>query len=205
MSQPDERAIRSAAEAAINDLQLDCTVERVYEHPQHKEKRCIRFSGDYGKFCDEFRNDSGEENSHQLMREKIKSYFIKMRKSVRVRRGSKTGVASKDRSEGILPGAPLEIVGQALNQTSRLVGEVINQVSGLARSALETEAVVNVELPVAVASSPPAPRKSVKRPAKKKQAQSSTAKSARKSSSRAAKSPTRPAAKKRKTTKKRPR
>src|ERR1044072_2820259 len=130
MSQPHEQAIRSAAEAAINDLQLDCRLERVFQHPQHKEKRCIRFSGDYGKFCDEFRNDSGEENSHQLMREKVKSYFIKMRKSVRVRRGSKSGGVGKDRPESSLLGAPLEIVGQAMNQTSRLVGEVINQVSG---------------------------------------------------------------------------
>ncbi|HEX8649771.1 MAG TPA: hypothetical protein VF708_02950 [Pyrinomonadaceae bacterium] len=190
MSQPDEQLIRKAAEAAINDLQLDCRVEKVYRHPNSGKKLCIRFSGDYGKFCDEFRNASGEENSLQLMREKVKSHFIKMRKSVRIRRGSNSGL-DKGRRASILPGAPLEIVGQALDQTTRLVGEVVNQVSDLARSALESEAVVSVDLPAPVQLlAPPPTRKSkrVSRAATKKAARSSSAKTTGTGSSRASKS-----------------
>lgn len=195
MSQPDEQAIRKAAEAAINDLQLDCRVEKVYRHPNSGQKLCIRFSGDYGKFCDEFRNASGEENSLQLMREKVKSHFIKMRKSVRIRRGSKSGL-DRGRRASIIPTAPLEIVGQALDQTTRLAGEVVNQVSDLARSALESEAVVSVDLPapVQLLAPPPARKKSkrVSRAATKKAAKSSSAKTTGKGSSRGSKSTSKP-------------
>ena len=191
MSQPDEEAIRKAAEAAISDLQLDCRVEKVFRHANSSEKLCIRFSGDYGKFCDEFRNASGEENSLQLMREKVKSHFIKMRKSVRIRRGSKSGL-DRGRRASILPGAPLEIVGQALDQTTRLVGEVVHQVSDLARSALASEAVVSVDLPTPaqLLPPPPPPRKSKRgaQAATRKAARSSSAKATGKGSSRAGES-----------------
>ena len=192
MSQPDEQAIKSAAEAAINDLQLDCRVEKVFEHPRRNDKWCIQFTGDYGQFCDEFRNESGEENSPQLIREKVKSYFLKMRKPVRVRRGRKPRA---DKQESILPGVSMGIVGEALGQTTRLVGEVVNQVSGLARSVLETEAVVSVELPtVAPSPPPPPPRKSkrVRRAATKKPARSGPGKATRKVSTRAGKSTSQP-------------
>src|SRR3982751_2032897 len=105
MSQPDEQAITRAAETTINDLLLNCRVEKVFEHPKHKGKWCIRFTNDYGQFCDEFRNESGQENSPRLIREKIKNYFLKMRKPVRIRRGSKT-TADKGKQSSILPGAP---------------------------------------------------------------------------------------------------
>jgi hypothetical protein len=125
------------------------------------------------------------------MREKVKSHFIKMRKSVRIRRGSKSGL-DRGRRASILPGAPLEIVGQALNQTTRLVGEVVNQVSDLARSALESEAVVSVDLPapVQLLAPPPPARKSkrVSRAATKKAPQSGSAKTTGKGSKRAGKS-----------------
>jgi hypothetical protein len=196
MSQPDEQAITRAAEAAINDLLLNCRVEKVFEHPKHKDKWCIRFTNDYGQFCDEFRNESGQENSPRLIREKVKNYFLKMRKPVRVRRGSKKTTADKGKLESLLPAAPLEIVGQALDQTTRLVGEVINQVSGLARSALDTEASVSVELPAIVL--PPPRRKRVRQTATKKPTKRSSGKSTRKDSSRSGKSTskTRKAAKK---------
>ena len=187
MNKPNEQAIARAAQAAINDLQLDCRVEKVFEHPHRSDKWCIQFTDDYGQFCDEFRNESGEVNSPRLIREKVKSYFLKMRKPVRVRRGSKPRA---NKQESILPDVSTGIVGEVIGQTTRLVGEVVNQVSGLARSVLETEAVVSVELPT-VAPAPPQ-RKRVRRAATKKAARSGSGKVARKDSSRAGKSASKP-------------
>ena len=185
----DEQVIRRAAEAAVNDLRLDCGIEKVSRHPRSNEKWCVQFTGDYGQFCDEFHNKSGQENSPEVIREKIKNYFLKMRKPVRVRRGS-SHQTERGAQGGLFAAAPLEIVGQAIDQTIRLVGEVVNQVSGLARSALDTEAVVSVELPIAAPTPPPPPRKSRKKqpPAKKKAARKSASKKAAgKVSSRAGK------------------
>jgi hypothetical protein len=188
MSQRDEQAITSAAAEAVNDLQLDCRVEKVFRHPRNNNRWCIQFSGDYGQFCDEFRNEAGEGNSPRLMREKVKSYFLKKRRPVRVRKGSRSQ-AERERQESGLLSAPLEVVGQAIGQTTRLVGEVVNQVSDLARSALDTEASLSVELP-AVAMPTPAPRKSRRaaRTSTRKSVKKSSGKPSRKaSSSRAAK------------------
>ena len=187
MSQLDEQVITRAAEAAVNDLQLDCRIEKVFQHPRNKEKWCIQFTGEYGQFCNEFRNKDGEENSPKLIREKIKSYFLRMRKPVRIRRGS-SHMAGAERQESILPAAPLEIVGQAIDQTTRLVGDVINQVAGLARSALATEAVVSIDLP-AITQQPPArkSRRTTKEPSKRKAVKTSSGKTAKKVSSRAGK------------------
>jgi hypothetical protein len=164
----------------------------VFEHPHRNDKWCIQFTNGYGQFCDEFRNESGEVNSPQLIREKVKSHFLKMRKPVRVRRGSKPRA---DKQESLLPGVSMGIVGEAIGQTTRLVGEVVNQVSGLARSVLETEAVVSVELPT-VAPPPSRPplrkRKRVRRAATKKPPKSGSGKAARKNSSRAGKSASKP-------------
>jgi hypothetical protein len=183
MSQLDEQVIRSAAETAVNDLNIHCRIEKVFQHPRSNDKWCIQFTADYGQFCDEFRSKSGEENSPQLIREKVKSYFLKMRKPVRVRRGS-SQKTERGKQSSAFSSAPLEIVGQAIDQTSRLVGEVINQVSGLARSALDTEAVVSVDLPVA--APPPARRKSskAKQTSTKKTTRASSSKSGKKKSSR---------------------
>jgi hypothetical protein len=188
MSQMDEQVIRRAAEAAVNDLQLNCRIEKVSQHPRSNDKWCVQFTGDYGQFCDEFRNKSGQENSPEVIREKVKSYFLKMRKPVRVRRGSSHKTESV-KSGSILSAAPLEIVGQAIDQTHRLVGEVVSQVSGLARSALDTEAVVSIELPVAASTPPPAPKKSKQsqQPAKKRTAGKSASKATRKAAPRASK------------------
>lgn len=181
----DEEVINRAAEVAVIDLQLDCGVEKVFQHSN--DKWCIQFTGEYGQFCDEFRNKSGEANSPELIREKVKRYFLKMRKPVRVRRGSSLKTGSGKQGSSRMP-APLEIVGQAIDQTTRLIGEVVSQVSGLARSALETEAVVSVDLPVA-SPLPPAARQSrkAKEPSKKKTAVAGSGKATKKKSSGARK------------------
>lgn len=189
MSQMDEEVIKRAAEAAVNDLQLDCRIEKVFRHPRSNEKWCIQFTGDYGQFCDEFRNKSGQENSPELIREKVKIYFLKRRKPARVRRGSSRQTDRSEQGREISL-APLEIVGEAIDQTTRLVGEVINQVSGLARSALDTEAVVSVDLPLAPPPPPARKSKKAKRTSKKKSTGTSSSKAARKVSSRAGRATT---------------
>ena len=184
MSQLDEKVITRAAEEAVNGLQLQSRVEKVFQHPRSKEKWCIQFTGEYGQFCNEFRNQGGQSNSPELIREKVKSFFLKMRKPLRIRRGS-SQQASSSRPESILSAAPMEIVGQALDQTTRLVGDVINQVSGLARSALDTEAVVSVELPT-ITPQPPARRsRKTGQSSKRKAGKKSSGKTTRKVSSRA--------------------
>jgi hypothetical protein len=192
VSDIDEQVITRAAEAAIFDLQLDCRIEKVFQHPRNNDRWCIQFTGDYGQFCAEFRNKSGEVNSPELMREKVKSHFLKMRKPVRVRRGRSHPTGSRAEISA-LAAAPLEIAGQAIDQTARLVGEVIKEVSGLARSALETEAVISVDLP-AMAPPPPAPRKrrKAKQPSKKKPGKTGSSKAKKKkTSSRAGKATSR--------------
>ena len=184
MSRLDEQIITRAAEEAVNGLQLNCRVEKVFQHPRTKEKWCIQFTGEYGQFCNEFCSRDGQPNSPELIREKVKSFFLKMRKPVRIRRGS-SQQASGSRPESILSAAPLEIVGQAIDQTTRLVCDVINQVSGLARSALETEAVVSVELPTAAPQSPARKSRKSGQPSKKKAVKTRSGKTARKVSSRA--------------------
>ena len=186
MSQLDEQVITRAAEEAVNDLQLNCRVEKVFQHPRSKEKWCIQFTGEYGQFCNEFRNQQGQQNSPELIREKVKSFFLRMRKPVRIRRGSSHQV-NRSRQESILSSAPLEIVGQAIDQTTRLVGDVINQVSGLARSALDTEVVVNVELPTIAPQAPARKSRKTRQPSKRKAVKKSSGKTTSKVSSRAAK------------------
>lgn len=198
MSQLDEQTITRGAEEAVHALQLGCRVEKVFQHPRSKEKWCIQFTGEYGQFCNEFRNQDGQPNSPELIREKVKSFFIKMRKPVRIRRGS-SQQASASRQESILSAAPLEIVGQAIDQTTHLVGDVINQVSGLARSALETEAVVSVELPTIALPSPARKSRKTGQPSKKKAVKTRSGKTTRKVSSRASQ----PTSKSGKATKKR--
>jgi hypothetical protein len=182
MSQRDEQAITRAAGEAVNDLQLDCRVEKVFRHPRNNDRWCIQFSGDYGQFCDEFRNEAGEENSPQLMREKVKNYFLKKRRPVRVRKGSRSQAGRESEESGLLS-APLGSVGQAIGQTTRFVGEVVNQVSDLARSALDTEASLSVELPAVVIPTP-APRKTrrVTRTSSRKSVKKSSGKTSRKAS-----------------------
>jgi hypothetical protein len=190
MSDIDEQVIKRAAEAAIFDLQLNCRIEKVFRHPRNNDRWCIQFSGDYGQFCDEFRSKPGEENSPELIREKVKSHFFKMRRPVRVRRARSRQTGAGKR-ESIWTTAPMELAGQAIDRTASLVGEVINQVSGLARSALDTEAVVSVDLPAAAPPTPqPARRKKstkAQRPAKRKPVKISSGKSTKKKSTGAGK------------------
>src|SRR5215210_7262274 len=89
----DEQAITGAAEEAINDLQLDCKIKDVCRSP-NGEQWCVQFSGKYGQFCDDFKDQFEKENSSSLVREKIKSHLLKQVTKIR----STTGKSRRPRT-----------------------------------------------------------------------------------------------------------
>jgi hypothetical protein len=132
----DEKLIAVAASAAVKDLQLDCEVASVY---QRKDSWCVKFSGSYGEFCDAFRSHYGEENSAQVVREKIKRYLLKSPKPTGRRKGfsKRSSFAGPENS---LLDIPLQIAEGALEQTARLAGEVIGVTINAAETAIKTAA-----------------------------------------------------------------
>src|SRR5215210_6341071 len=82
----EKEEIKSAAQQAVNDLQLDCEITDI-TRPLGKDTWCIQFTGSYGQFCDEFHDKAGKDNSARVVREKIKRFFIKQRKPTRIVRG----------------------------------------------------------------------------------------------------------------------
>ncbi|HEV7858974.1 MAG TPA: hypothetical protein VGO91_10190 [Pyrinomonadaceae bacterium] len=134
----DEKLIAAAAEAAVNDLQLDCQVASIYRR-KDKDAWCVKFSGSYREFCDEFRSRFGEENSAEVVREKIKRHLLKSPKPT----GRRRGVSNRSPMigpESSLLDLPLQIAGDALEQTARLAGEIINGTVNAAETAIKTVA-----------------------------------------------------------------
>jgi hypothetical protein len=140
----DERAINRAAIEAIRDLEIDCEIKEVCRAGSGDEW-CIQFSGKYGQFCDEFKNQFGKESSPQVIREKIKSHLIKVVNKIRSGTGRKRKPAvgeqsdSRDAESSILA-APLKVVGEVFDRVAGIAGTVINQASTVADSAREVVA-----------------------------------------------------------------
>lgn len=135
----DERSINGAAIEAISDLELDCEIKEVCQ-PSGKDEWCIQFSGKYGQFCDEFKNQFGEENSPPVIREKIKSHLLKqvtkIRSSTGRRRAPKNERTDEARQRGSdLLTAPVKLIGEMLGRASDVAGDVINQASSVAETA----------------------------------------------------------------------
>ena len=135
----DERAINGAAIEAIRDLELDCEIKGVLSSGGGDEW-CIQFSGKYGQFCDEFKNQFGEESSHQVIREKIKGHLIKQVSKIRSSTGRKRkpAVAGPDESRETESGflaAPLKMVGEVFDRLAGITGIVVNQAATAADAA----------------------------------------------------------------------
>jgi hypothetical protein len=146
----DERVINGAAIEAIKDLELDCEIKEVRQAGSGNEW-CIQFSDKYGQFCDKFENQFGEESSHQVIREKIKSHLIKQITKIRSGTGRKRKSAVSETNESRQPesgilATPLKMIGEVLGRASGIAGEVINQASTLAEAARDTvsEAAANI-------------------------------------------------------------
>lgn len=146
----DERAINGAAIEAIRDLELDCEIKGVLQ-PSGGETWCIQFSGNYGQFCDEFKNQFGKESSHRLIREKIKQHLIKQISKIRSSTGRKRkpAVVESDESratESELLAAPLRLIGEVFDRLTGVTGIVVNQAATAAEAARDavTEAASNL-------------------------------------------------------------
>lgn len=129
----DEGVINGAAIEAISNLELDCEIKE-FSKGTGKGDWCIQFSGKYGRFCDDFKNQFDKENSPELIREKIKSHLIKqvnkIRSSTGRRRRSSVGDASERRgTEGDILTGPLKVVGDVLDRATDVAGAVISQAS----------------------------------------------------------------------------
>lgn len=132
----DEQLITKTAQVAIADLKLDCRVIAVTRRSS-KDKWCIQFSDKYGQFCDEFHNESGQDNSPELIREKIKSYLFKKGKPTASRRRGQRVAPAREQESGLLS-APFKVAEEAVVQTAQVAGEVVDRASGLTEKVLKT-------------------------------------------------------------------
>ena len=136
----EKEDITRAAEAAVSDLQLDCTITEI-TRPMGKNTWCIQFSGSYGQFCDEFHDKAGKENSSRVVREKIKRFFLKQRKPTRIVRGrpSSTRSVTAGGEENLL-GTLMRVGEQAIKQASRITSEVVERATNLNQAVLKSQA-----------------------------------------------------------------
>jgi hypothetical protein len=139
----DEQAITRAAEEAVNDLQLDCQINKVCRSPRG-DQWCVQFSGKYGQFCDDLKNQFGKENSARVVREKIKSHLLKqvtkIRSSTGKTRRTRANPADEGQAQSSAMSAPLQMIEDAFNRVSEIAGEVVGQAAGVAGAARETVA-----------------------------------------------------------------
>ncbi|HJU54435.1 MAG TPA: hypothetical protein VJ715_07690 [Pyrinomonadaceae bacterium] len=206
----DERAINGAAIEAIRDLEVDCEIKEVCKGSEADEW-CVQFSGKYGSFCDKFQNQFGQENSPEVMREKIKAFLIKQVAKIRSSTGRKrkpVAAAGDDRdSASRLLTEPLKLVGEVFSRATGMATQVVSQASAVAETARATLSAADLgnTNPVtagvqatALETQPKAPPKTtgrtiIKAPAKAKKA---TKRAARKGAKKAAASKTAARAKK---------
>jgi hypothetical protein len=139
----DEQAITRAAEKAVNDLQLDCKINNVSRSPS-EDQWCIQFSGKYGQFCDDLKNQFGKENSIRVVEEKIKSHLLKQVTKIRSSTGKSRRPRPKPSDEAqaqtSIMSAPLQMIEDAFNRASEIAGEVVQQIGSVAGAARETVA-----------------------------------------------------------------
>jgi hypothetical protein len=139
----DEQAITHAAQEAVNDLQLDCKINKVCRSPRG-DQWCVQFSGKYGQFCDDLKNQFGKENSARVVQEKIKSHLLKqvtkIRSSTGKSRRPRVNPSDEGQAQDTIMSAPLKMIEDAFNRATEIAGEVVGQVAGVAGAARETVA-----------------------------------------------------------------
>jgi hypothetical protein len=150
----DEQAITLAAEEAVNDLQLDCKINKV-SRSQRGDQWCVQFSGKYGQFCDDLKNQFGKDNSARVVQEKIKSHLLKqvtkIRSSTGKTRRPRTNPSDEAQPQSTMLSAPLQMIEDAFNRATEIAAEVVEQAAGVAGAARETVAnVAESIIPVTV-------------------------------------------------------
>jgi uncharacterized protein YoxC len=137
----DEQAIKRAAEEAVNDLQLDCEIKNVCRSP-NRDEWCVQFSGKYGQFCDDLKNQFEKENSPRVVREKIKSHLLKqvtkIRSSTGKSRRGRTNPSDEGQAQSSQMSGTFKMIEDAFNRASEIAGEVVQQFAGVAEVARET-------------------------------------------------------------------
>lgn len=169
----DKKSLTLAAEAAINDLQLDCKVSDVCRSPK-RDEWCVELSGKYGQLCDEFKNQFGKENSFEVAREKIKSHLLKQVSKIRSSTGksrkprARLNDESQTRSSAL--NSPLKLIEEVFSRASEIAGDVVKQAVVVADAGRETvsnlaEGISPVTIEIRSASTTKAkmPRKSSRR------------------------------------------
>ena len=181
----DERAVNGAAIAAVNALQLDCEIKDVCRSSGGDEW-CIQFSGKYGRFCDGFKNQFGEESSAEVIREKIKGYLIKQVNKLRSTTGRRRRPAvaesrEKHETESSIFTAPLKLVEELFDRAVSIAGGVVGQAANVAETARDAVADVAANItPVTIEV------RSTRRAVKKRVSAGSTTKKAVKATKAAA-------------------
>lgn len=128
----NEETIRGEAGAALDDLELDSIVSNVAKNGKNW---CIQFSDDYGQFCDSFQNQFERDNSPRVIREKIKKYLLGQVTQLRNKGKRRTSRKGFDEPEVREAG---EMLQEALTETTRAVGEALNQTLGVTGATIES-------------------------------------------------------------------
>lgn len=142
----EEKAIRRAAQEAVNDLELECEIKEVCRSPGGDEW-CVQFSGNYSQFCDKFQDQFEKDNSLLVIREKIKRHLLKQVDKIRRSTGKTRRPKAKDNvqtegASGFL-GSPLKMIGDVLGGATQIAGGVIDRAAEVAEAARQT--VVNMD------------------------------------------------------------
>ncbi|MBD0372077.1 MAG: hypothetical protein ICV60_14645 [Pyrinomonadaceae bacterium] len=126
----DAETIKREALDAILDLQLDSTVSGV----THAGKNwCVQFSGDYGQFCDSFKNQFERDNSPRVIREKIKKHLLAQITQLRNKGGRRaTKKAFVDDEPNVA-----ELFQEAVTETTRAIGQAIDRTLGITGAGIQ--------------------------------------------------------------------
>lgn len=129
----DAETIKSEASEAIQDLELDSKVSQV---SQSGKNWCVQFEGDYGQYCDSFQNQFERDNSPRVIREKIKKHLLAQITQLRNKGGRRTTKkAFDDETERA---NMTELFQEAITQTTRAIGEVVDRTLGVTGTAIQS-------------------------------------------------------------------
>jgi hypothetical protein len=126
----DAETIKREALDAILDLALDSTVSDI---KHNGDKWCVQFEGDYGQYCDSFKNQFEHDNSPRVIREKIKKHLLGQITQLRNKGGRQT--TKKGFADDKAPNVA-ELFQEAVTQTTNVIGDVINQTLGMTSTSV---------------------------------------------------------------------
>jgi hypothetical protein len=135
----DQETIRREASEAIKALELESEVSGV---TQAGKNWCIQFSGDYGQYCDTFQNQFEHDNSARVIREKVKKHLLGQITLLRNKGGRKVSKKGFDEDQPNLT----QLFQDAVTETVRAVGDVIDRTLGATETAIESAGEVATRL-----------------------------------------------------------